>query len=170
MISLTPLLSTCIIATSLLIRSSDGFSTVAPNANVNNQWGQTTTTQLSSSVVNEFDLATTELASFSKRKSAEQTMLKKQKRAAASPISSYGKSNVDELTVYKPVGIESEFPSRKIKATVRETGQDSMKYYIKSMCNHDLLNKNEEIILAREIQILLKWEAEREKLEEELLR
>lgn len=97
-------------------------------------------------------------------------MLKKQKRAAASPTSSYGKSNVDELTVYKPVGIESEFPSRKIKANVRETGQDSMKYYIKSMCNHDLLNKNEEIILAREIQILLKWEAEREKLEEELLR
>ena len=167
MISLTPLLSSCIIAASLLIRSSDGFSTVA--SNVNNQWGLTTT-QLSSSVVNEFDLATTELASFSKRKSQEQTMLKKQKRAAASPTSSYGKSNVDELTVYKPVGIESEFPSRKIKANVRETGQDSMKYYIKSMCNHDLLNKNEEIILAREIQILLKWEAEREKLEEELLR
>merc|ERR1719310_1822410 len=38
------------------------------------------------------------------------------------------------------------------------------------MCNHELLNKNEEIILAREIQILLKWEKEREKLEEELLR
>jgi len=68
------------------------------------------------------------------------------------------------------VGIESEFPKRKIKASVRETGTDSMKYYIKSMCNHELLNKNEEIILAREIQILLKWEAEREKLEEELLR
>eukprot|EP00536_Pseudo-nitzschia_multiseries_P000971 jgi/Psemu1/234173/estExt_Genewise1.C_120064 len=45
-----------------------------------------------------------------------------------------------------------------------------MKHYIKSMCNHDLLNKNEEIILAREIQILLKWEKQREKLEEELLR
>jgi hypothetical protein len=38
------------------------------------------------------------------------------------------------------------------------------------MCNHELLNKNEEIILAREIQILLKWEAEREELEQQLLR
>ena len=86
-------------------------------------------------------------------------------------MSSFGNSNSDEFELnIKPVGIESEFPKRKIKASVRETGTDSMKYYIKSMCNHDLLNKNEEIILAREIQILLKWEAEREKLEEELLR
>lgn len=69
------------------------------------------------------------------------------------------------------VGIESEFPNkRKVRANVRETGTDSMKHYIKSMCNHELLNKNEEIILAREIQILLKWEAQREKLEEQLLR
>ena len=95
----------------------------------------------------------------------------KRKRASASPASSYGNSNADELNINKPpVGIESEFPKRKIKASVRETGTDSMKYYIKSMCNHELLNKNEEIILAREIQILLKWEEQREKLEEELLR
>ena len=59
---------------------------------------------------------------------------------------------------------------RKIRANVRETGTDSMKNYIKSMCNHELLNKNEEIILAREIQILLKWEKEREELEQQLLR
>eukprot|EP00980_Cylindrotheca_fusiformis_P001459 scaffold345_cov134-Cylindrotheca_fusiformis.AAC.70 len=68
-------------------------------------------------------------------------------------------------------GIESEYPNkRKIRASVRETGTDSMKNYIKSMCNHELLNKNEEIILAREIQILLKWEEQREQLEEQLLR
>ena len=66
--------------------------------------------------------------------------------------------------------IESEFPRRKIKARVRETGTDSMKNYMKIMCNHELLNKNEEVILAREIQILLNWELEREKLEEKLLR
>jgi hypothetical protein len=59
---------------------------------------------------------------------------------------------------------------RKVRASVKETGYDSMKNYIKSMCNHDLLNKNEEIILAREIQILLKWEQERELLEQQLLR
>jgi len=71
----------------------------------------------------------------------------------------------------KKVGIESEFPNkRKIRANVRETGTDSMKNYIKTMCNHELLKKNEEIILAREIQILLKWEDQREELEQQLLR
>lgn len=68
-------------------------------------------------------------------------------------------------------GIESEFPQkRKGRVSVKETGYDSMRNYIKSMCNHELLNKNEEIILAREIQILLKWEEERENLEAKLLR
>jgi hypothetical protein len=68
-------------------------------------------------------------------------------------------------------GIESEYPNkRKIRASVKETGTDSMKHYIKTMCNHELLNKNEEIILAREIQILLKWEDQREELEQQLLR
>ncbi|GAX12839.1 RNA polymerase primary sigma factor [Fistulifera solaris] len=38
------------------------------------------------------------------------------------------------------------------------------------MCNHELLNRNEEIVLAREIQILMKWEAVREQLETDLLR
>ncbi|KAL9188379.1 hypothetical protein ACHAXT_006757 [Thalassiosira profunda] len=47
---------------------------------------------------------------------------------------------------------------RRIRANVRETGFDSMKYYMKTMGNHDLLQKNEEIILAREIQILMNWE------------
>ena len=45
-----------------------------------------------------------------------------------------------------------------------------MKYYMKTMGNHDLLQKNEEIILAREIQILIKWEEVREELEGQLLR
>ena len=66
---------------------------------------------------------------------------------------------------------EAEYPGKKkLRANVRETGTDSMKNYIKTMCNHELLNKNEEIILAREIQILLKWEDQREQLELQLLR
>ena len=68
--------------------------------------------------------------------------------------------------------LEREFPEmkKKIRASIRETGTDSMNNYIKTMCNHELLNKNEEIILAREIQILLKWERQREDLESQLLR
>ena len=60
--------------------------------------------------------------------------------------------------------------SRKIKASVRETGFDSMHYYMKTMGNHELLQKNEEIILAREIQILIGWEGKRDELEAELVR
>jgi RNA polymerase primary sigma factor len=65
---------------------------------------------------------------------------------------------------------QQEVQGRRIRANVRETGFDSMKYYMKTMGNHDLLQKNEEIILAREIQILIKWEELRENLETELLR
>jgi len=53
---------------------------------------------------------------------------------------------------------------------VKETGFDSMKYYMKTMGNHELLKKNEEIILAREIQVLIKWEETREELEAKLMR
>ena len=159
MISRIHLLSSFIlIATSFLKQGAEGFSNVAPSK----AYGQQIQNQqqaLSSSTLNEFDVEALALKTTSQRKGA-----------SASPTSSYGRSNSDELNLMKSPGIESEFPTRKIKATVRETGADSMKYYIKSMCNHELLNKNEEIILAREIQILLKWEKQREKLEEELLR
>ena len=59
---------------------------------------------------------------------------------------------------------------RKMRASVRETGYDSMRNYIKTMCNHELLNKNEEVVLAREIQLLMRWEEKREELEGQLLR
>ncbi|KAG7353120.1 RpoD subfamily RNA polymerase sigma-70 subunit [Nitzschia inconspicua] len=100
----------------------------------------------------QFDLETSELSAFTKTAAARAQM---------------GKS--DSLKTDNKA-LESEFPKRRITASVRETGTDSMKSYIKTMCNHELLNKNEEIILAREIQILLKWEAERVLLEEKLLR
>ena len=154
MISRITLLSSCLVlAASLLIGKSDAFSSVAPtNTHRGQQQQLQTQDTVLFSTVEDYD-----------------AVKEKKKRVSASPLSTFGKANADEFLA-KPTGIESEFPKRKIKASVRETGTDSMKYYIKSMCNHELLNKNEEIILAREIQILLKWEKEREKLEEELLR
>ena len=65
---------------------------------------------------------------------------------------------------------EFKTKTRRITASVKETGFDSMKYYMKTMGNHELLKKNEEIILAREIQILIKWEEQREELEAKLMR
>ena len=74
-------------------------------------------------------------------------------------------------STYKETGDEEEKPKkRRITANVKETGFDSMKYYMKTMGNHELLKKNEEIILAREIQILIKWEEQREDLEAKLMR
>jgi hypothetical protein len=106
----------------------------------------------------EFDLDAAELTAFTKTAAAKDALLST--TTSSSSLQSMETSS-----------IESEFgKGRKIRAKVSETGTDSMKTYMKSMCNHDLLNKNEEIILGREIQILLKWEAEREKLEEKLLR
>jgi hypothetical protein len=65
---------------------------------------------------------------------------------------------------------ETVSSKRRVTAKVRETGYDSMKNYLKTVCNHELLNKNEEIILAREIQILMTYETFREELEAQLLR
>jgi RNA polymerase sigma factor (sigma-70 family) len=64
----------------------------------------------------------------------------------------------------------SSVAGRRIRANVRETGFDSIKYYMKTMGNHDLLQKNEEVVLAREIQTLMKWEGVRYELESELCR
>ena len=112
----------------------------------------------------ESDLEAAELSAFTKTAAA---------RASAGKLDAVTDENSERssgITAPKKLGVESEFPKRKITARVRESGTDSMKNYMKIMCNHELLNKNEEIILAREIQILLKWEAERETLEEQLLR
>jgi RNA polymerase primary sigma factor len=58
----------------------------------------------------------------------------------------------------------------KVRASVKETGSESMRYYLKTMGNHELLSKNEEIILGKQIQILIKWEQIREELEATLMR
>mmetsp|Transcript_13343 Transcript_13343/g.19080 ORF Transcript_13343/g.19080 Transcript_13343/m.19080 type:complete len:468 (+) Transcript_13343:149-1552(+) len=65
---------------------------------------------------------------------------------------------------------ENQPKKRKIRANVKETGLDSINSYMKTMVNHELLKKNEEIILAREIQILIQWEEKREELEAQLMR
>ncbi len=58
------------------------------------------------------------------------------------------------------------------KKTVKITqrGDVSIKNYLKSMANHQLLRPNEEIVLARQIRLLLKWEEIREDLETDLQR
>eukprot|EP00594_Rhizosolenia_setigera_P009878 CAMPEP_0178956694 /NCGR_PEP_ID=MMETSP0789-20121207/10435_1 /TAXON_ID=3005 /ORGANISM="Rhizosolenia setigera, Strain CCMP 1694" /LENGTH=473 /DNA_ID=CAMNT_0020638729 /DNA_START=283 /DNA_END=1704 /DNA_ORIENTATION=+ len=52
-----------------------------------------------------------------------------------------------------------------IRASVKETGNDAIGSYLKSMGSHELLRKEDEIVLGRQIQILVKWEAVRQELE-----
>jgi Sigma-70 factor, region 1.2 len=83
------------------------------------------------------------------------------------------KPSMDQSVLAKSSQLQSEATtqfSRKSIIDVKETGMDSVRSYMKTMCRHELLNKNEEIILAREIQILARWEKHRNDLEANLLR
>ena len=60
--------------------------------------------------------------------------------------------------------------SNNKKVTVSETGDASIRTYLKSMATHELLRASEEIVLARQIRILLQWEEIREGLESNLER
>lgn len=57
-----------------------------------------------------------------------------------------------------------------LKASVRETGNDTMRSYLKSMGTHELLRAEDEIVLGRQIQTLVKWEEVKTQLEETLCR
>lgn len=58
----------------------------------------------------------------------------------------------------------------KLTANVMETGQDTIKQYVKSLANHQVLRPEDEAVLGRQIQILAKWEGKRQELEHDLLR
>ena len=102
------------------------------------------------------------------------TMTKPKRKAAAKAAAATEAADEDDVLLPGTANAadteEAPKKKKKVTATIRETGQDSMKHYLKSMGNHDLLNKNEEIILAREIQILIGWEETRVDLEARLSR
>jgi len=101
------------------------------------------------------------------------TMTKPKRKAAAKAAAATEAADEDDVlpvTATNDEDLPKTKKKKKVTATIRETGQDSMKHYLKSMGNHDLLNKNEEIILAREIQILIGWEETRVDLEARLSR
>ena len=121
------------------------------------------------------DLLSLELPTSNDSKPVVVTKPKRKAAAAAATkrkVKATQAAAADEDDVLATVTGAGDAPKKKKKvtATIRETGQDSMKHYLKSMGNHDLLNKNEEIILAREIQILIGWEETRVDLEARLSR
>jgi len=58
----------------------------------------------------------------------------------------------------------------KVLASVKETGSDTIREYVKSMGQHELLPQESELLLGRQIQLLVKWEGVRHELEEKLVR
>mmetsp|Transcript_28550 Transcript_28550/g.42194 ORF Transcript_28550/g.42194 Transcript_28550/m.42194 type:complete len:529 (+) Transcript_28550:183-1769(+) len=58
----------------------------------------------------------------------------------------------------------------KVKANVMETGKDSINQYMKSLSNHQVLSADDEKVLGRQIQVLTKWEEQRQELELSLCR
>lgn len=96
---------------------------------------------------------------------AQQPTSEPQQRFPRNNVATSTMGEIDIRTEQDVVG-----KNGKIRAKVKETGYDSMRSYIKTMCNHELLNRNEEVVLAREIQVLIKWEELREALEQQLLR
>ena len=60
---------------------------------------------------------------------------------------------------------------KRVTAQVQETGRDTLREsYSKSFTNHELLSRESEAALAREIQVLARWEERRQELEVELMR
>lgn len=70
----------------------------------------------------------------------------------------------------KAVKARNRAGQQHIRATVQETGRDTIQSYTKTLTNHELLSREAEVLLGKQIQVLVKWEDERQKLEEELLR
>ena len=60
---------------------------------------------------------------------------------------------------------------KRVTAQVQETGRDTIRQsYTKSFTNHELLSRESEAALGREIQILARWEERRQELEVQLMR
>eukprot|EP00956_Cyclotella_meneghiniana_P027628 scaffold62387_cov24-Cyclotella_meneghiniana.AAC.2 len=83
-----------------------------------------------------------------------------------------GKKNSDQDGVQEVLPAATLEKKRRstVRATVKETGSDSMNTYIKSLGQHELLNKADEVLLARQVRILMELESTRKGLEEEQLR
>jgi len=99
-------------------------------------------------------------------------------RRSYSQMSDYAKARATQAMSKSNVGAASaSFSPRKVvskkkrvTASVQETGRDTINSYTKSFTNHELLSREAEATLGREIQLLVRWEVERQELEVRLLR
>lgn len=88
------------------------------------------------------------------------------------PTSNYDqdKGRVTLLVRPNPSPSYSSPKTMRVRATVKETGSDSISTYIKSLGQHELLYKEDEVLLGRQVRILSQLEETRHELELQLLR
>mmetsp|Transcript_24681 Transcript_24681/g.36187 ORF Transcript_24681/g.36187 Transcript_24681/m.36187 type:complete len:578 (+) Transcript_24681:107-1840(+) len=90
--------------------------------------------------------------------------------SAVNPASTVSSTPVRNNAEASKENAQKEKPPKVFRASVKETGSESISSYLKSMGSHELLQAHEEKILAREIQKLILWEETRNALEDELMR
>lgn len=110
-------------------------------------------------------------------------------KSSASPFyvpkkaDSKAESQIDDV-VDEPPAIRRDTPRTKVPqppkppsirrrrtrrvTSVKNNNQQASSKYIGKLCNHELLGRNEEYVLGREIQTLRNWEGVREDLEFQL--
>lgn len=102
------------------------------------------------------------LSEEARRKATEAVKEVKDKRATKGVIG----DNDREMTAATPVRKKR---TSTVRATVKETGSDSISNYIKSLGQHELLYKADELLLGRQVKLLMQLEETRKGLEEKFL-
>jgi len=64
----------------------------------------------------------------------------------------------DEAKFAATMALRKTTPVTKLKASVKETGSDTLSNYWQNMLKHDLLRREDEVLLGRQVQILRRWE------------
>jgi hypothetical protein len=85
-------------------------------------------------------------------------------------LSSNDDSSTDNRNTPLQQQQQQKATTTRVRASVKETGNDALSSYLKNIANHDLLRHEDEIVLGRQIQILVKYEQQRLLLETTLLR
>ena len=83
---------------------------------------------------------------------------------------SFAVSKVTNTVNISPELSKKKTKGTKITANVYESGQDTIKQYVKSMGQHQVLSPEDEALLGRQIQVLNGWEQQRQELEETFCR
>ncbi len=85
----------------------------------------------------------------------------------ASPLQKHQQPQVRQSTTRSSSSSNKGGGKQMITAKVLETGQDTMKQYVKTLGAHQVLSRQDEVVLGQQVQLFMKWERIRQELEVE---